>query len=75
MGTEQKGPPSPRSGGPARRKRPQPSRERVRAWLALIACSLLTVVAMAMWSYSGQVFLLGWALGSTLLALLVLRQL
>ncbi|MAG36489.1 MAG: hypothetical protein CL878_09640 [Dehalococcoidia bacterium] len=48
---------------------------RIRAWAALVVCSLITIVAAGLWALTGQAFLLGWGLGSLLLGVLLLRQL
>ena len=47
---------------------------RARAWVALIACSLITIFAVGLWYVTDQLFLLGWALGSLFLGLLSLRR-
>ena len=65
-------PPTPPPRGPLSGDAPS---GRVRAWVALIACSLITVVAVGLWYVTDQWFLLGWGLGSLALGVLSLRRL
>ncbi len=65
-------PPTPPPRGPLSGDTPS---GRIRSWVALIVCSLITVVAVGMWFLTDQLFLLGWGLGSLFLGVLALRRL